>query len=221
VEENAMEISTLLLVAFICVTIGYIAGALITTLRSEREDRGENARSSGGNIEPSANPIQAVNAGSAEREEVAQLWRDPSTGMLRADIAGETIRGGRELTETQRHRVLEIVTDMENWLSYAPPFDDSAYGVEPVSAEPFSNIGYNPSVSTAPKSIVAQIDEILQEKLVGTPFEGRDIHVKETATSGVVVWIGAENFPGIDAVPDKDVRNIIRTAVREWEMRTG
>ncbi|NPV75601.1 MAG: hypothetical protein HPY59_04420 [Anaerolineae bacterium] len=73
----------------------------------------------------------------------------------------------------------------------------------------------NPAATT----MVGQIDEILQERLAGSPLEGRNIKLTEDAREGVVVWIGADRYPGIDAVPDLEVREEIKAAVSVWERR--
>lgn len=68
-------------------------------------------------------------------------------------------------------------------------------------------------------SIVEQIDEVLQEMLGASELAGRAIRLAEDPASGVVVRVGAEQYGDIDAVPDPEVRAIIRKAVAEWEQR--
>lgn len=70
------------------------------------------------------------------------------------------------------------------------------------------------------KSIVMQINDILQEKLPGTPLDGKGIRLSEDLRHGVIVWIGQDQFPGIDAVPDPQIQAAIRSAVSEWEQQT-
>lgn len=94
--------------------------------------------------------------------------------------------------------------------------------VKPVAANPVEALRHTMGPSKpAPSfiSIPAQIEEILQAKLAGTPLEKRGIHLIESPNQGVIVHIGLEQYPGIDAVPDEEVRNIIRSAVAEWEKR--
>ena len=67
------------------------------------------------------------------------------------------------------------------------------------------------------KSIVGQINDILQENLPGTPLEAKGIRLSEDLRHGVIVWIGQQRFPGIDTVPDPEIQKAIRSAVSEWE----
>ncbi len=71
-----------------------------------------------------------------------------------------------------------------------------------------------------PLSIVDQINDILQETIQDTPLAGRMIRLVEDPREGVVVWIGLEHFPGVDAVPDPEVKAALRKAANEWERRT-
>jgi hypothetical protein len=94
--------------------------------------------------------------------------------------------------------------------------------VKPVSTNPVDALRHTMGTSkpvASFKSIPAQIDEILQGKLAGTPLEKRSIHLTESTSGGVVVQVGLDQYPGIDAVPDEEVRNLIRSAVAEWEKR--
>jgi hypothetical protein len=77
------------------------------------------------------------------------------------------------------------------------------------------------TISVKSKSITAQIDDILQERVANTPLEGRGIRLLEAPDGRVVVFVGIENYDGVDAVPDVDVRYAIRAAVTEWEKRSS
>lgn len=69
------------------------------------------------------------------------------------------------------------------------------------------------------KSIAAQIDEILQEKLKDSPLASRAIRLMELPNKGMVVMVGLDQYDGVEAVPDDDIRRLIRAAVAEWEQR--
>jgi len=72
-----------------------------------------------------------------------------------------------------------------------------------------------------PRSIAAQIDDILQEKLKDSPLAGRAIRLMELPNRGMVVMVGLNQYDGVEAVPDEEIRNLIRSAVAEWEERAS
>ncbi|HAL17066.1 MAG TPA: hypothetical protein DCP32_10050 [Anaerolineaceae bacterium] len=84
-----------------------------------------------------------------------------------------------------------------------------------------------PPVSTAKvekpraRTMVGQIDEILQEILPGTIYAGKNIRLSEEFSNGVVVWIGAVKYIGIESVPDPEIKALIQSAVRKWEAFAG
>jgi hypothetical protein len=73
----------------------------------------------------------------------------------------------------------------------------------------------------SPKSITAQIDEILQEMLNESEYKNQAIRLREDIGKGVVVMVGLEQYEGIEAVPDPEIRSMIRSAVSEWESRSS
>jgi len=72
-------------------------------------------------------------------------------------------------------------------------------------------------LSPPPRSIAAQVDEILQEKLAESPLAGRGIRIMELPGRGMVVMVGLDRYEAVDEVPDAEIRAIIRAAVLEWE----
>lgn len=102
----------------------------------------------------------------------------------------------------------------------------------PVAAEPAATAILPPNppapvVRIAPiekprsKTMVGQIDDVLQEMLPETVYSGHNIHLGEEYTNGVVVWVGANKYIGIDAVPDPEIKALIQSAVRKWEASEG
>lgn len=67
------------------------------------------------------------------------------------------------------------------------------------------------------KSIVMQIEDILQDMLAGSSLASKGIHLIEDPTKGVIVRIGLSHYEGIEAVPDPEIKATIRAAVAEWE----
>ena len=75
--------------------------------------------------------------------------------------------------------------------------------------------------SVPEQSMVTQVDAILQEKLPLAGIKKGAIRLTEFPQSGMVVWVGLEQYNGIDEVPYKRVRSIIRESVSEWENRAA
>ena len=73
---------------------------------------------------------------------------------------------------------------------------------------------------SAPKTIVEQIDEILQSKLVDSPYAKQDIQLKEVP-NGMMVKVGNYEYEGIDAVPDPAIRALIKESAREWNEKVS
>jgi hypothetical protein len=69
------------------------------------------------------------------------------------------------------------------------------------------------------KSIAAQVDEVLQEKLASSSLKNQAIRLMELPTGGMVVMVNNDQFDGVNEVPDPEIRNLIQESVAEWERR--
>lgn len=85
---------------------------------------------------------------------------------------------------------------------------------------PITNVLREEKAPPALLSIVQQIDEVLQEMLPGSSLAGKTVKLAEDPKEGVIVWIGARRYHGIDAVDDEEAKALLRAAVAEWERRT-
>ena len=68
-----------------------------------------------------------------------------------------------------------------------------------------------------PTSMVGQINEILQRRIVNTPLATQGLTLIESLTGGVNVYVGMNRYEGIDAVPSEEIKAAIRAAISEWE----
>lgn len=107
-------------------------------------------------------------------------------------------------------------------IPHVPPFEaEPTPEVKPVSTKLPDVVGgiLSPTPKPEPvyKSIAMQINDILQERIAGTPFESRGITVSDAPDHGVSVSLDGEKYPGVKDIPDESVRNLIRSAVMEWE----
>ena len=108
---------------------------------------------------------------------------------------------------------------------HIPPFSaEPDHVIKPVSTKLTDVVGglLNPTPTPAPefKSIANQINDILQGMIADTPFDDRGITVNDAPDHGVMVTLDGEMYPGVKDVPDEEVRNLIRSAVVEWEKGT-
>jgi hypothetical protein len=69
----------------------------------------------------------------------------------------------------------------------------------------------------APKSIAAQVDEILQERLPQSHLRHRAVRLMELPLRGLVVMVDGQAYEGVGDVPDEEVRQLIQECVAEWE----
>lgn len=73
-----------------------------------------------------------------------------------------------------------------------------------------------PQVETSP-SMAAQIDSILQSRLLNTPLADRGIRLQSLPEGDMSVVVGPDQYASVDDVPEEEIRLLIRSAVAEWE----
>lgn len=137
----------------------------------------------------------------------------------------EWIRDASQLSFVQRNRLEKNLQEAQNWLGVESKKESVP---TPKVKEVDSTDVVPPLVppKTAEKhkrqlSIVEQVDEVLQDLLASSPLKGKNIRLTELPNKGVTVWVGNEYYDGINAVPDEDVKRIIRQAVKKWEESSG
>lgn len=213
----------LLLPALIFTAVGFIIGVVAAYFFLDREkERGEEQTAEEVEEKPAPKPAadEPYTGLPLERfDPLVRLYREKSTGKLVTEI-DRKIYLSRETVPVEQLRLLrEAAETWQNWLGVEP-------AATPKETTPPANPLPDPSVLAAnilpmdkprPTSIVGQIDEILQEMLLDSPFAERTIRLTEEANLGVIVWVDRERFNGIEAVPDQEIQNLIRAAVKKWE----
>jgi hypothetical protein len=153
-----------------------------------------------------------------------RLWAD-ADGALKLELDGAPVDSPASTTPEQRCRLIALLTQVRPWLEGGQPAPAAATASVPAPvpapkpAPAAKGKAAEPPVPAAAKSIVAQIDDVLQSRLPGTPLAARGVRLGETPGGGVLVYIGADHYDGIEAVPDPDVVSAIRAAIAEWEKR--
>jgi hypothetical protein len=67
------------------------------------------------------------------------------------------------------------------------------------------------------KTIPEQIDDFLQERILGTPLVRRGVHVRAGPNGDIVFDVEGKAYTSVGEVPDPDIQAVIRDAIAEWE----
>ena len=154
--------------------------------------------------------------------EILRAWRTLS-GKLWLQMDGARLNEKESLRKDQRRRLVTLFQDLRPWVEKVPAADvpPEIHPEGVVQAVPLDMKGKPDAEQVKPvpvlKSIVEQIDDVLQANLADSPFTGRDIHLTEGPGGMVLVKYGLRKFEGIEAVPEPEIRAFIRQAVTDWE----
>jgi len=193
--------------------------------------------------EPQAEPRPAPDELAALRERYAEeagLWHEKTSGKLVVRFEKQMLEKTGQLNSMQRTHMEALAKEWLAWLGVEmaprpapapvqpaiilpPPAAAAATPAQrvqrPQAPLPVSDAIPVSSTPAKIKSIVEQIDEILQDKLARSSSIQKGVRLAEDAAHGVVVWIGLEHYNGVDLVTDPEVRALLREAAEEWERR--
>jgi hypothetical protein len=169
----------------------------------------------------------------ADDVEVLSAWRTHNNKVW-LDMDGTRLNDKAELQPAQYQRLLNLVLDLRPWLETVqvttPKPESAPEPPPPVAPAPAltqppvqveKKIGA-PVVEIAPTapvldSIIQQIDKVLQARLETSPFKDRGIQLVEGPGGIVIVKDGIKRYEGVDAIPDPEIKTLIRQAVADWE----
>jgi hypothetical protein len=161
-------------------------------------------------------------------EEPALLALREVNGRLRLNLDG-TVLEAETISAAQRKSLVDTITRLKPWIEgraapvaapAATPAPASVPLTAPVAAaSPTRPATVKKEEIMAPLSMVAQIDEILQQSLRGTPLEKMGVKLVETPGGGVTVTVGLNHYAGVGEVPNPEVQAAIRAAITVWEKK--
>ena len=214
-----MDTNSILLVAALCVVIGFLVGGLVSSVGKKPE----------------------ADESKKDKKAVLKIWRNPRRQNLMVELDGKVYEQPLGLNARQRSLVGQILMELHTWLEGEKtsrlesvtariPQTTEAEAVGADKAEP--RLSLNPvnmlanalradvPLSQLPtESIVGQIDAILQEKLRDSALRGEGIRLMEWPGVGMVVMVGMDRYDSVEEVPNPAIQALIRAAVVEWEQR--
>jgi len=213
-----MNISSAIFLAVITLCVGVALGSWFESLRRRRA--------------PAVPSLPASAPGLARDGEMKILsaWRTGSNRVW-LEMDGARLDDKAALQPGQYQRLLALVLDLRPWLETARPGAVKAEAnPQPVAATP---VPTQPAVQAGKKtgapadevaapapvldSIIQQIDKVLQAKLETSALKERDLQLVEGPGGIVIVKDGTNKYEGVDAIPDPEVKALIRQAVADWE----
>jgi hypothetical protein len=213
-------------------TVGQLFGRIVGSVQA--------AMPGPGKTEPPTPPTPTARPLSdGESVEVMRLLRDLASGGLIVEIGGQRYYHLSQIADPQIRR---------RFLGNAQALSQFTQGAEatpitsPPPAEPSPDMPTPPPITTGPpgprpsvlrrstaepeeeeegpKTIADQIEELLQYRLTLTPtLSNRSIHIRPAPDGGVRIEVDGQWYGGVDDVEDAEIREFIRSTIREWEAR--
>jgi len=209
-----MDTSTIFILVF-SILLGVAAGSLIQRALDRRPGPPPSQAST--SVAPTENKLA-----SEGDIKILRAWRTLS-GRIWLEMDGARLNGKESLQPDQRRRLVSMLIDIRPWLeNTSPAAAVSDFQTRPaVAVVPLVTKGDLDVKEIKPgpvlKSIVEQIDDVLQAKLLDSSYKNRGIHLKEGPGGVVLVIDGLNNYEGIEAEPDTEIQALIRQAVAMWE----
>ena len=69
------------------------------------------------------------------------------------------------------------------------------------------------------KTVLEEIDELVQEKTVDAPLAKRGLKVSADAAGAALFLLDGRSYSTIDEVPDPEARALVKEAIQEWEKK--
>jgi hypothetical protein len=233
-----MNTSYVLILAVVCFFIGFIVAYLVQSLREEKKTAEQESLP----VIEGELPVDTPPAPPSNRVEIARISKDQSSQRPVLEMEGNLYLRAEDIHPDQLEKLNSAINELYEWLekpvptlppsNAAPAFLTSepfppATAVKPFRRGPLDILknsleaDVRSAMKSAPKSLAAQVDEILQEKLADSNLADRGIRIMDTPSADLVVMVGLSKYDGIESVPDPEIQAIIREAVAEWGRRTS
>jgi len=212
-----METNSIILIGAICIVIGFLIGQLVSGIG--KENKADSTDRGGGTL--------------------LEVRPDLNNDEIMVTLEGKEFEKSFSLDRKQRAQVHKIIVELNNWLEAAPSLvSKDIHTPNPEAIPPDLEIPKDSTLrpkfspvkmvvnalqsdvqkSKVPnESLVAQIDEVLQELLNDAAHIKDPVRLMEWPGKGIMFMVGLDKYESVDDIPDDAVRDIIRSAVKAWE----
>ena len=210
-----METALLIFIVLFAAAIGFFLGLFLLSLDSpllkglfKKDPAADEDSPSSENTSP---PAAEIKKPSPDSRLILQIWKEEGKAPV-YDLAGKYIA-----KENLPREILNLITVAET----PPPVEEIVSPDPPASTEapapPEAEEEDEIEAEAKMLSVVDEVNNILQQKLHGSPLAGKGIHLMENHNKEIRFWVGLNSYNDVDEIPDEDVRRIIDESVREWE----
>lgn len=183
--------------------LGFVAGVLVALIFVSFRAAGSGAPS----------PTDLHTSQPRDRHEAVQPQEISSSSALSSSETSEAATSFAQVLKDQPENQLPPA-----WMFSAEPKRES---VDPLRSwlrgVQSATLKEQPQLHT----MAAEIDAILQEKLLASALAGRIIRLEELPDFRLRVIVDGRSYEGVEAVPDEAARALIQSAVKEWQRRAG
>ncbi len=169
---------------------------------------------------------EVTNQSPAQKPAALQVRMNPDQ-TLDVELDGRHLESPASGNPEQRRRLITLLARIRPWVEGGPMAPEPRSDEPSIKPASFTQLqmskpaDINAETEKPPsqngKSMVQQIDTVLQKILQGTPFESKKIMLLESPGGGILVKVGNKQYESIDAVPDADIQALLRQAVTTWE----
>lgn len=216
-----MQIALLIFIVIISLAIGFFGGLLINSMDKSKESTdGEYQKDT---QEIGSDPIQKTNPDSPPPPAKIPEIEKPTPGaQLVLKVWKE--KGQPPIYQYQDkyipkdnlpENILHMIT-IQKEIEPGPAPQKPAQSKESAPLEADS-----PETEVELLSVIGEIEKILQEKLESSDLIDKGIHLMENHNREIRIWVGLDSYDSVDDIPDAGIRQIINSAVQEWEERNS
>jgi hypothetical protein len=146
---------------------------------------------------------------------ILQVWKEEGKSPI-YDMEGKYLKKDQLPKE-----ILNVITIQEDKPSQPEPPQPPSSAAPPPPVVDFTKIDDDDDDEDVEEvkmlSVVEEVNDILQKKLIGSPMAGKGIHMMENHNNEIRFWVGLNSFDDVEEIPDPEVRRIIDESVKEWE----